>query len=161
MTTLAEFLEAGDRVLEPLDDASLAGLDPGAGWRLAEQAVPVGNVAIWAHPGLYRQGFQPTVVLSLARISPAIDLGTLLDRLDDTAATLERWRVRATDRVVDDRGRLVSDTLGEFRVGPHELTASTIATVWQDGGATVLRQVVVTTFTDQVTTHSDVLRALG
>ncbi|MGN0099651.1 MAG: hypothetical protein ACI39C_01805 [Dietzia sp.] len=161
MTTLTEFLEAGDRVLEPLDDASRAGLDPGPGWRLVEQTVPVGNVTIWAHSELYREGFQPTVILSLARVTPAVDLGTLLDRLDDTAATLERWRVRAADRVVDDRGRLVSDTLGEFRVGPHELTASTIATVWQDGGATVLRQVVVTTFTDQVTTHSGVLRALG
>lgn len=161
MTTLTEFIEAGDRVLEPLDDTSLAGLDPGPGWRLVEQTVPVDNVAIWAHPGLYREGFQPTVIISLARVTPAVDLGTLLDRLDDTSATLERWRVRTADRVVDDRGRLVSDTLGGFRVGPHELTASTIATVWHDSGATVLRQVVVTTFTDQLTTHADVLRALG
>ena len=161
MTTLTEFLEAGDRLLEPLDETSLAGLDPGPGWRLVEQTAPMGNVAIWAHPGLYREGFQPTVIISLARVTPAVDLGALLDRLADTAATLEGWRVRATDRVVDDRGRLVSDTLGEFRVGPHELTASTIAAVWHAGGATVLRQVVVTTFTDQVTTHSDVLRALG
>lgn len=161
MTTLTEFLEAGGRVLEPLDDPSVARLDPGDGWQLLDQNEPVPNVAIWAHPGLYREGFQPTVIISLARLTPAVDLGTLLDRLDDTAATLERWRVRAADRVVDDRGRLVSDTLGGFRVGPHELTASTIATVWQESGATVLRQVVVTTFTDQVTTHSGVLRTLG
>ncbi|AWH91896.1 hypothetical protein [Dietzia lutea] len=161
MTSLFEFLDAGDRILEPLDDASLAQLDPGPGWRLVEQTAPVDNVAIWGHPGLYREGFQPTVIISLARVTPAVDRDTLLDRLADTAATLERWRVRATDRVEDGRGHLVSDTLGEFRVGPHELTASTLASVWQESGATVLRQVVVTTFTDQVTTHSGVLRALG
>lgn len=160
MTTLAEFLDDGNRVLEPLDDSSLARLDPGDGWRLLDQNETVPNVAIWAHPELHGEGFQPTVVLSLARIRPAVDLGTLLDRLDDTAATLGKWRVRTSHRVEDGRGRMISDTLGEFRVGPHELTASTSATVWQEDGATVLRQVVVTTFTDQMSAHADVLRAV-
>ena len=104
-----------------------------------------------------------------------MDCTTVLDRLADTAAMLGGWHLRATRRVEDAQGRLVADTLGEFRVGDHVLTASTIATVWRDNqadscgdtgdeaesGATVLRQVVVTTFTDQLATHADVLRALG
>lgn len=179
MTTLPEFLQIHGCVLEPLEEPSLRSLDPGDGWRLVEQNEPVGNAAVWVHPGLGREGFQPTVVVSTARIRPAVDCTTVLDRLADTAAVLGGWRLRATQRVKDDRGRWVADTLGEFRVGDHELTASTIATVWRDdggdsgegvvsgdtacesgGGATVLRQVVVTTFADQLTSHAEVLRAL-
>lgn len=175
MTTLPEFLQVHGFALEPLEDPSLKSLDPGDGWRLIEQTEPVGNVAVWAHPGLGREGFRPTVVVSMARVRPAVDCTTVLDRLADTAAMLGGWQLRATRRVEDAQGRLVADTLGEFRVGDHVLTASTIDTVWRDnhtassgdtageaeGGATVLRQVVVTTFTDQLATHADVLRALG
>ena len=132
MTTLPEFLQVHGLALEPLKDPSLKSLDPGDGWRLIEQTEPVGNVAVWAHPGLGREGFRPTVVVFMARIRPAVDCTMVLDRLADTAAMLGGWQLRATRRVEDAQCRLVADTLGEFRVGDHVLTASTIATVWRD-----------------------------
>ncbi len=114
----------------------------------------------WADPNLGRMGFQPTVIVSATRIIPAIDESLVLDRLDDTAASLDAWRLRATRRDVDDRGRTTSDTLGECRSGDHSITVSTITTVWEDAGTTILRQLVVTTFTDQLPMHSEILRAL-
>lgn len=160
MTTLSAYLTAHGHTLEPLGDPRLSRLSPGGGWRLVEQNEPVGNVAVWADPALGRDAFQPTVVVSSARITPAVDPAVLLDRLDDTAAELDEWTVRAGSREQDGRGRLISDTLGEYRLGDRVLTASTIAAVWSDAGASYLRQVVVTTFVDQLSVHGGAVRDL-
>lgn len=120
-----------------------------------EQHELADNVAVWAAPALARDSFQPTIIVSVARITPAIDTQTLFDRLDDTAATLPEWRPRAHARSTEDEGRSVSDTLGDYRLDRVDLTASTIVTAWLDGDSTILRQIVVTTFADQLPAHSD------
>lgn len=159
MTSLLDHLEAHGHTMSPGDDP-LPAAAPGACWQEVDQNVPVGNVVVWADPALRRGDFQPTVVASTARITPPVDAATVLARLDDTAATLADWRTRSSRRTADDGGRVTSDTLGDYRLGEHHLTASTRAWVWTDGNATVLRQVVVTTFTDQLPTHAAALDGL-
>lgn len=51
--------------------------------------------------------------------------------------------------------------LGDYRLGEHQLTASTIATAWADGDSTRLHQVIVTTFSDQLPAHGEVLHNLA
>lgn len=125
---------------------------------------PVGNIVVWADEMLRRDGFQPTIIVLTARISPAVAPATVLDRLDDTAATLPAWVRRACARSPDERGRLVSDSLGDYHLGEPHLTASTIATVWSesDNGdeVTAVRQIVVTIISEQLPVHSEALRGL-
>lgn len=163
MTVLAEYLHRHGHTLEPLADQELLALSPGGGWRPAEVDPAISNVAVWDDPALVRQGFRPTILVSAARITPALDPEVVLDRLEDTAATLTYWRRRAGVRRIDDP-RHVSDTLGEYSLGPLALSASTVASVWTvrdptAGVYTALRQVVVTTFPNQVDAQRDALRA--
>lgn len=165
MTTLLDYLEAHGHTLEPLNDPTLREQSPGGGWTAITMDEPIGNVAVWADETLRRDGFQPTIIVSTARITPPVDPATILDRLDDTAATLPEWAPRASARSTDERDCLVSDSLGDYRLGEHHLTASTIASVWNESEngdeMTVLRQVVVTTFTDQLHAHGDALRTVA
>lgn len=159
MMTLPEYLEKHDHSLTPLAEPSLLELSPSGGWTPSDTAEAADNVKVWTDPGLHRDGFQPTIIVSAARITPELDPDVALDRLNDNAATLPDWHMRASTRSTDEQGRLVSDSLGNYRLEGLELTASTLTTVWTEGGATIMRQVVVTTFSDQLFAHTDALRA--
>ena len=159
MMTLPEYLAEHGHSLSPLADPTLLELSPGGGWAVSEIAEAATNVKVWTDPGLHRDGFQPTIIVSAARITPGLDPNVVLDRLHDNAATLPEWHVRASARSTDEQGRLVSDSLGNYRLEGLELTASTLTTVWTEGGSTIIRQVVVTTFSDQLFAHTDALRA--
>lgn len=162
MTVLMEYLEQHGHTLEPHDEPALLEISPAGGCRRSATDPTITTLAVWDDPALFRQEFQPTIIVSAARITPALDPEIVLDRLDDTAATLTDWRRRAGARKVDDDERRVSDALGDYRLGPLTLSASTVATAWtvRDatvGAYTVLRQVVVTTFPDQIDAQRDAL----
>lgn len=159
MMPLPEYLEKHGHSLSPLPEPSLLKLAPAGGWAISNVADAAANVKVWTDPSLLRDGFQPTIILSAARITPELDPNVVLDRLNDNAATLPEWNLCASARSTDEQGRLVSDSLGNYRLEGAELTASTLATIWTEGESTILRQVVVTTFSDQLSAHSDALRA--
>lgn len=158
MTTLSEYLEKHSHSLTPLVDPSLLQLSPGGGWAPSDAAAAAANVRVWTDPGLRRSGFQPTIIVSAARITPELDPKVVLDRLHDNAATLPEWHTRASTRSTDEQGRLLSDSLGDYRLEGLELTASTLSRIWTESGSTLMRQVVVTTLSDQLSTHADALR---
>lgn len=154
---LGHWVEENGFRIRPIDDPATIEIDPGTPWKRIDPDSILANVAVYGSPDLDRDSFSPTIVVSLCAVEPAVDPTLLLERLADSAVELPGWRRVAWSTTADGDSH-GSELVGEFRVDDRHLTSTTIATTWAEDDASMLFQVVVTTFSDQIGHHVSALR---
>lgn len=171
MTPLGIYASSVDATIRPhpatepvSGDGGVVVVTPGDTWHcvddlMGEERRTDTSAVVLVAPGLQRAGFVPNVIATTSIIAPAVPGDGLLEAVVMSMECTEEWQVRARSATGDDDEDRTLDLLAEFRVDGLDLALSSLVRARRRGGATVLHQVHVTTFADQISEHTSGLAA--
>lgn len=108
-------------------------------------------------PELHRAGYMPNLIATTSIITPAVPVDGLVEAVVTSMEGTEEWHVRARSEEGDDDEDRTLDLLAGFRLDGSDLALSSLVRARRVGGSTVLHQVHVTTFADQILHHTTAL----